>query len=379
MARHVCSTLILAGLLSLGTGFIELDAAIASPDSPIAQESPKVRNNPPVRLPARVINAVRQDVSRRTDLPVGKVKITEASRATFPNSCLGLPKPGEVCAEVLIEGFRIVAFPDISDTARVRPFIYRSDSTGRSLRLENEFSAETPLNLPKPIAAAVLRKVSQQTGQPTSAFNILRAERQTWPDGCLGLSQPGISCTQALVEGWQVTVERAGGDHQRFVYRTNKSGSLVKLDKAAIHTGDAAIKPIKIPANELPPPLMQGEIFRVISSGGITGRTTVTTLLADGRVIQSLAAPDGTMSSKTQLGRSRQQVRQFQRLLDRQQFAQFNRLSYPAPGGAADFLTITLTSRGATVRYTDLVQDRLPRDLQSVIQAFSQLTSKVQK
>jgi hypothetical protein len=234
--------------------------------------------------------------------------------------------------------------------------------------------------LPAAVAKAVTKAASQRTGQATSTFKIVQAEKRTWPDGCLGLSQPSIACTQALVEGWLVTVNGAKGT--QLVYRTNESGSLVKLDEAASSTigNDAStIKPVQIPANQLPPALKQGEVFRVISSGGIAGRTTATTLLADGRVIQSPTTLNGTVTSKTLIGRvSRQQVRQFQQLLDRQQFIQFNRLSYPAPSGAADFFTITLTSKEATVRYTDLIQDRLPRNLQRVIQAFDRLTNKAQ-
>lgn len=372
------STFVLAGGIVLGIGLNGLGPAIASRSLPVAQalqKEPQNTNNQTIRLPQSLVNAVRRDVSQRTGVPVGKVRITEVSRATYPNSCLGLPKPDEICAQVIVQGFRIVAFPDISDTVRVRSFIYHSDSTGRNLRLENDI-AMTPSNLPKAVADAVLREAAQQTGQPTSTFKIVLAEKQTWPDGCLGISQPGIFCTQALVQGWLVTVNGTGDT--RLAYRTNTSGTLVKFDQAASsEPAVSPIKPVQIPANELPSPLKQGEVFRLISSGGIAGQTTVTTLLADGQVIQSPGSSNET-TSKT-LGRvPLKRVHRFQQLLERRQFVQFNRLSYPAPSGAADFFTVTLTSQKATVRYADLVQNRLPKNLQQVIQGFDRLTSKAQ-
>lgn len=63
-------------------------------------------------------------------------------------------------------------------------------------------------------------------------------------------------------------------------------------------------------------------------------------------------------------------MQQFQQLL--QQFAPFNGLN-PAPSGAADYITVTLTSRDGTSRYTDNGYERLPRSLKEVLQAWSQV------
>ncbi len=53
-------------------------------------------------------------------------------------------------------------------------------------------------------------------------------EAQIWPDGCLGLVQPEMLCTQSLVAGWRVIV---GHDNQRWVYRTSQTGSSIKFDQ----------------------------------------------------------------------------------------------------------------------------------------------------
>lgn len=81
--------------------------------------------------------------------------------------------------------------------------------------------------LPEAVASAVLKDASKRTGQPTSKLKITTSEARTWNDGCLGLAEPGVLCTQALVPGWQVQVS---GNSKELVYRTNKSGSLVRLN-----------------------------------------------------------------------------------------------------------------------------------------------------
>ena len=86
------------------------------------------------------------------------------------------------------------------------------------------------VQLPEAVANAVLENLAQQTGLLSSDLRVVGVEQKTWSDGCLGLGSPGIACSRALVPGWQVTV---ASDRTRWIYRTNLSGSLVKLDATA--------------------------------------------------------------------------------------------------------------------------------------------------
>lgn len=83
--------------------------------------------------------------------------------------------------------------------------------------------------LPDGVVDRVLEAVAEQTDRARSQFNIVAAQKRTWPDGCLGLTQPGVLCTQALVPGWEVTVSNG---EDTWVYRTDEEGSVVKLDTA---------------------------------------------------------------------------------------------------------------------------------------------------
>lgn len=81
-------------------------------------------------------------------------------------------------------------------------------------------------NLPDSVAEAVLQDASTQSNLPIKELRIVNTEPRNWQDGCLGLAPPNTFCPQIVVSGWQVTVQ---GKQQSFVYRTNDSGSLVKL------------------------------------------------------------------------------------------------------------------------------------------------------
>jgi|GEM_PF-1071983 len=105
--------------------------------------------------------------------------------------------------------------------------------------------------VPEVIANAVLQNLSQQTGIPTSGLRIIEAKQETWTDGCLGIANPGIICSKAVVPGWRVVVVR---DRQRWVYRTNLTGSLVKLDPTASQNVATEPPPTRPPQSTPPPP-----------------------------------------------------------------------------------------------------------------------------
>jgi len=345
-----------------------LRPAAAAPVQPSSLKLAQAQENRPTNFQTFFVAiAVRRDVSRRTGIPLSQLRVVKAERRTWPDRCLGLPRPDELCAAATTPGWRI----QISDGQQV--WTYHTDIRGQSFRLATSTKpAET--NLPQPIANAVLRDVSRRTGLPRSRFEIVEAERRTWPDGCLGLAEPDEFCTQALVPGWRVVVTHG---RRAWIYRTGGTAQpiQVRLERAVNPTGTGSVQPTRIPVRELPDPLPDNAVFRVITSGGFAGRTEQTTLLANGRLLRAQLNANGTAArSRTIAQLSRQQVRQFQQVLQQQRFACFDRQNYPAPRGAADYITVTLISGTAVVRYADLVEDQLPEALQAVIETWDELS-----
>ena len=90
------------------------------------------RQNPPHQLPATLAAAVRQDLSRQTGIAAGKLKVTESSRQSWPNTCLGIAKADEICGQMIVEGWRVV----VSDGRQT--WVYRTNARGNVLRLEKK-------------------------------------------------------------------------------------------------------------------------------------------------------------------------------------------------------------------------------------------------
>lgn len=338
-------------------------------------------------VPRAVQSAVISDLSRRQNIPDREIRITEATRQTWPDSCLGLSGPNEFCSQVRTPGWRMVL------TENNNRWVYRTDENGRTVRLESGQNAANT-ELPQSVSNAVLQAVSSRARMSINNFRIVKAVRQTWPDGCLGVPQAGSMCTQALVDGWEVTVisDRAPG--QRWIYRTDNAGRTVILSEAydgrsslprsapnpvlqqAAHRPGINSSPI--PTHEMPGPLTRGIIFRAISSGGMTGQTYETVLLNNGTLMQVIQGSGNANDSRRRVARiSPRQVQEFGQLLGQQQFDRYNGFNLSRPGGSADSITVTLSSRSSTIRYADISPEQLPSNLQPVIQSWNRIVSQI--
>jgi hypothetical protein len=109
-------------------------AILLVPSSPLLEiaiaetQKPAVANN--VQLSDRVAKAIIADLSQQTGISPAKLKITQYSRQTWSNGCLGIAQAEEICTQALVEGWRVVV------SGNSRTWVYRSDRNGRIVRLE---------------------------------------------------------------------------------------------------------------------------------------------------------------------------------------------------------------------------------------------------
>jgi outer membrane lipoprotein-sorting protein len=321
--------------------------------------------NPTGRLPGSIRNAVLQDVSRRLQEQTSQLTIIESQQQTWRNGCLELADDNQVCTQALVPGWRVVVSNGRQN------WIYHTNQTGSVVRLKEKDNQITDNKLPQRVRNAVLQLASRLTGLRTSKLRVVQSER-IMTDGCLNLPRPNEACTKIALQAWKVTVV---GDKQRLVFHAKQDASDIRLNQAASSGITGAVP---IPASELPPPLDRDMVFRQISSGGFAGRTYQTVLLNDGTLIR-VRIGDANDSERSVRRISPQQVRQFERFLERSKFGEYRNLSYPAPGGAADFITYTFTSREGTVQYNDISLNNLPRDLREVVNTWNQLVSDAQR
>ena len=86
----------------------------------------------------------------------------------------------------------------------------------------------TPTNIPEdltPVQLAAITAFSENLGLPTESIKLVSTEAVDWPDGCLGVQEEGVMCTQVITPGFRIILEANGREVE---YRTNEDGTQVR-------------------------------------------------------------------------------------------------------------------------------------------------------
>ncbi len=111
-------------------GVLMLVAACAAPMNDIPEvETPVVET--PMVLPDAVIQA-QQYLAEQFGVSVTEIQVLETEQVDWPDACLGLPDEGEVCAQVVTPGWRVLA------EVNGQTYELRTDETGAEVRLAEE-------------------------------------------------------------------------------------------------------------------------------------------------------------------------------------------------------------------------------------------------
>jgi len=306
-------------------------------------------------LPKSIIGKILVDASKWSGLSTEALRIVKIESQTWANPCMfGF-------RQICTREYNPVAGWEVTVDSGTQNWMYRVDDKATSVLLDR-----TPSLTPK--AAEVIKKDAAKFLASPNLRIIAVERRDDWNGICEGVP----NCTRPIASGWQATVSNG---RDSYVYRVKEDGSQFEMQSQ--NGNNQILKPVPIPGNELPSPWGRNVVFREIYyTGGVIGRTFETVLFTNGRLISTLVgdAPD---SGRSVGHLSRQQVRQFQQLLERQGFAQFKNLNYQSKTAHYNMSIRALTSRDGTVRYTSI--NGLPANLRAVVEAWNQLLGSAQE
>jgi hypothetical protein len=113
---------------SYSTKLSELETASAAEAISEAQEA-EARNSGEMASPSadRVEN-LKTVLAAEVGAPATEILVEEITPTEWNDACLGLPQPGEICAQVITPGYRIV-LSHLTET-----YEFHTDQTGRNIR-----------------------------------------------------------------------------------------------------------------------------------------------------------------------------------------------------------------------------------------------------
>lgn len=212
----------LMGLLSgsgVLTGVSSSAAEIRSAETLTSQLAQSVF---PVRLPNAIVRRILQDVAQRSGIPVGQVRIVQATQKTFENSCVF--NFGEICNKIYqpIPGWEVVA------DANGQTWTYHVSRQGRQIVANPRGATGNPSNpMPGAYIDAVIMDAARRANESPASVRIVQTKPMTFANPCI--FNFGEICTREYrpIEGYEVTVQVKG---QTWLYHVSRDGSQLARD-----------------------------------------------------------------------------------------------------------------------------------------------------
>jgi hypothetical protein len=336
-------------LLTVVCASLSIGSSIASTANIPALSQPNNLTSATKQAPApAVIQSIRQAVKKQ--FGVAQIAVVSVTEQNWPDGCLGLPKGEEVCTMAIVTGWRV----EVSD--KLQTWFYRTDRTGKILRLENPDRSV----LPQPVASKLIQKVARETNTPSRKLRITEVRAKTY-GGCLGIYRPSQPCTKIAIKGWQAIVT---SPDRTYIYHLSQNGERIVKNETA--SGAKRKIRVSLATGEIAP-LANNEVFRSSTSGDLTGRMMSIVLTQDGKITRYQSSPTARFAPVVVKTLSIDRLDAFKKMLEDRQFPNLNGLTYLTSAAVADYPTTTYQSQSTVTQFIDLEKQNLPKSLQQSI------------
>jgi hypothetical protein len=177
---------------------------LAAPQEPALEPAPTV-------LPAA--EAARKALAEKLGLTPEQIEIIEAEEVEWPDPCLGVPEPDELCAMVITPGYRVVL------EAEGQQYELRTDLEGETVRQARANPAEAAVE-------AARQELARLLELDLFEIDVMLVLAEMFPNACLGLAEEDEMCAEVLVDGWIIELMAQG---QTYIYHTDNDGHSLRL------------------------------------------------------------------------------------------------------------------------------------------------------
>lgn len=162
-----------------------------------------------------MIRQAKHHLAGELGVEPGDIFLASLEEVTWPNTSLGAARPPEQYARTPTPGY-LITFE-----VNGRLFAYHTDLHGRIVTAAGvEVSrGQVASNELPPVVETAQRDLAARLGLAVDRIEVEDVEAVQWPDGAMGLPEPGMMYTQAIVPGYRVILAAQG---RRFSYHTDE-------------------------------------------------------------------------------------------------------------------------------------------------------------
>lgn len=168
--------------------------------------------------------AAQMALAQQLQLPLEAVEILAVEPVDWPDGCLGLAGPEELCTQAIVPGYLVTL------RAQEQFHKFRTNLAGTAVRQEPLVvnPEATPMGsgeLPTAVEKTRLN-LAEMLGITIEEIRILEFHAVEWPNTCLGVVVEGEMCAEMIVPGYLVLLESQGLQYEM---HTDLEGIQIRL------------------------------------------------------------------------------------------------------------------------------------------------------
>lgn len=247
------------------------------------------------------VSAAVTALSETLNLPPGQITVVSAEAVEWPDGCLGVQKPGVMCIQAIVPGYKIIL------EANGEQYEFHTDEDGSVVVqvAEEVFGSVEEL---------VINQLASNLGLDESDISVVSNTDIEFSDACLDVAMHNVVCAEVVTPGKIIVLE---AESVQYEYHVSNDGTRVQPATLALTW---------------------------TREGGIAGFCDSLTVFLSGEVYgnQCKSQPNGAMGT-------------FANLLSADERTQFNTwvkelgqvdLNASDPEGVSDRMSVTLTFQG---------------------------------
>jgi len=212
--------LLLATLLAAACG----DIPITVPPQPGGEPTASPTAAPKGPWPAEaqpLVDLALTTLSKELSVSPSSVEVVKVEEVQWPDGCLGCARPGQMCTDVIVPGYRIVLRVAGAD------FEYRTDKKDRAMLCLND-TPKKDWGPAQPLVDLVVADLAGRLNVPKEQIIVRQVLEKEWNDSSLGCPQPGYAYLTVITPGYQILLEAGGTQYD---YHTDLRTNFVLCEK----------------------------------------------------------------------------------------------------------------------------------------------------
>ncbi len=152
-------------------------------------------------------------LAQTLSLPSARLTIVSTEAVTWSNGCLDVERPGMMCTQALVEGYRMIV------EANGREYEVRTNQTGSMAVIANGTDAGSLVEV------VLIRQLAENLGLAEGSVTVVSNEPVEFADACLGVAMQDVMCAQVVTPGRIVVLEADGVQYE---YHVSDDGRLIQ-------------------------------------------------------------------------------------------------------------------------------------------------------